>query len=304
MEEMNAAAVARDAGVEGTLQAIERRIGSVRPASGQLGEGYPEAPQGEPWSSAYVEGHRDFVTRELADAELLELFRKGEPLPEGLGLGFDERVVEFPWIASRQLSGTVLDAGSALNHLHVLQALRPRMDDLHVVTLSPAEEDAFPRLGISYLYADLRELPFKDSSYDRVVCISTLDHVGLDNERFGADVPSAEDAQGEAIKTIRELHRVLRPGGELYLTLPIGRGDRFDWVRSFTPGELDELVEAFEPASDSIDFFMHGKAGWQRAERDEIADARYRDHLSSGPVGSDRTVAAEAVACVELIRRS
>jgi glycosyltransferase involved in cell wall biosynthesis/SAM-dependent methyltransferase len=305
LEELNAAAVARDTSVEGTFQAIERRIGSVRPAPGQLGEDYPEAPDGEPWSTAYVERHRDFVTRELADAELLELFRKGEPLPEGLGLGFDERVVEFPWIASRQLSGSVLDAGSALNHLHVLQALRPRMDDLHVVTLSPDEEDAFPRLGISYLYADLRELPFKDASYDRVVSVSTLDHVGLDNVRFGADVPSAENPQAEVIKTIHELRRVLRPGGELYLTLPMGRGERFDWVRSFTPSELDELIEAFEPASAGTEFFRHdGEAGWQRAEREEIAEARYRDHLSGGPVGSDRTVAAEAVACVQLVRRS
>jgi SAM-dependent methyltransferase len=179
------------------------------------------------------------------------------------------------------------------------------MDDLHVVTLSPDEEEAFPRLGVSYLYADLRELPFKDASYDRVVCISTLDHVGLDNVRFGADAPSADDPQAEAIKAIRELGRVLRPGGELYLTLPVGRGERFDWVRSFTPVEVDELIESFEPASASIDFFRHdGEAGWQRAGRDEIAAARYRNHLSGRPVGSDRTVAAEAVACVQLVRRS
>jgi glycosyltransferase involved in cell wall biosynthesis len=261
---------------------------------------YPEAPPGEPWSEEYVEAHRDFVARELADPALVEAFRTGAPLPAGFGAGFDERVVEFPWIAARSLGGKVLDGGSSLNHLHVLVALRPRMDDLHVVTLAP-EEQSFPELGVSYLYADLRELPVADAVYDRVLSISTLDHLGLDNDRFGADAPAAAEPQREAVRAMGELRRVLRPGGDLYLTVPVGAGDRFDWVRSFTCDELDELVEAFGGSTTTVDFFRH-RDGWHRAERDEVADARYRDHLSSGPVGPDRVAAAEAVACVHLVR--
>jgi SAM-dependent methyltransferase len=187
--------------------------------------------------------------------------------------------------------------------LNVLQALRPRMDDLHIVTLAPDEEELFPRLGVSYLYADLRDLPFKDGSYDRVVSISTLDHLGLDNVRFGADVEVAEDPQAEAIRTIQELRRVLRPGGDLYLTVPVGRGERFDWVRSFTVSELDELMEAFGSSPVTVDFFGYGsRAGWQRAKREDVTEAGYRDHLSSGPVNLGDAVAAEAVACVHLVR--
>ena len=33
-----------------------------------------------------------------------------------------------------------------------------------------------------------------------------------------------------------------------------------------------------------------------------VADARYRDHFSSGPPGEDRVVAAEAVACLHLVK--
>jgi SAM-dependent methyltransferase len=171
-----------------------------------------------------------------------------------------------------------------------------------VVTLAP-EDHSFPEFGVSYVYADLRELPFQDGVYDRVVSISTLDHLGLDNDRFGADAAVAEDPQQEALRAVYELRRVLRPGGDLYLTLPVGRGDRFDWVRSFTPEQLDELVEAFGASSVTTDFFRHdGRSGWRRAERDEIAEAQYRDHLTSGPVGPNRVVAAEAVACVHLGR--
>jgi SAM-dependent methyltransferase len=196
----------------------------------------------------------------------------------------------------------VLDAGSSLNHLHVLRRLRQRMDELHILTLAP-EEESFPELGISYVYADLRELPFRDATYDRIVCISTLDHVGMDNQRFGSDVATAEDPQHDSIRAIEELRRVLRPGGDLYLTVPVGRGDRFDWVRSFTFEELDELVDAFGAEDVRASCFHHdGHRGWRRAAREEVASARYRDHLSSGPVGPDRVAAAEAVACVHLVR--
>jgi SAM-dependent methyltransferase len=263
---------------------------------------YPTAPPVEPWSHEYVDAHGTFVSRELDDSALLEGFRTSEALPRGFGIGFDERVVEFPWVASRRLGGTVLDAGSSLNHLHVLRRLRQRMDDLHILTLAP-EAESYPELGISYVYGDLRELPFRDGTYDRVVSISTLDHVGMDNERFGSDVASAEDPQREATRAIEELRRVLRPGGDLYLTVPVGRGDRFDWVRSFTFEELDELVEAFGAKDTRESCFHHdGHRGWRRAERHEVASATYRDHLSSGPVGPDRVAAAEAVACVHLVR--
>jgi SAM-dependent methyltransferase len=249
-----------------------------------------------------VDAHRAFVERELDDPVLLEGFRTGERLPSGFGTGFDERVVEFPWVASRRLAGRVLDAGSSLNHRHVLMRLRQRMDELHIVTLAP-EDDSFPELGVSYLYADLRDLPVKDGTYDRVVSISTLDHLGLDNIRFGSDAHAASDPQTEAIRAVEELRRVLRPGGDLYLTVPVGRGDRFDWVRSFTLDELDQLVQAFGPDNMRASFFRHdGEAGWRWAEREEVAEARYRDHLSSGPVEDDRVVAAEAVACVHLSR--
>ena len=151
------------------------------------------------------------------------------------------------------------------------------------------------------MFADLRELPFKDGTYDRVVSISTLDHLGMDNQRFGSDIPTADDPQQQAVRAIKELRRVLRPGGDLYLSVPVGRGDRFDWVRSFTGDELDELIEAFAATEVRETLFRHD-GGWRRATREEVTDARYRDHLSSGPVGPDRIVAAEAVACVHLVR--
>ena len=263
-------------------------------------EAYPAAPP-EPWSTPYTAAHAQFVARELSDETLMDTFRNGGSLPERFGLGFDERVVEFPWVASRPLSGRVLDAGSALNHAHVLRRVRPLMDDLHIVTLTP-EEQSFPTLKVSYLYADLRDLPMRDETYDRVVSISTFEHIGLSNQYYGSDVQRAADPQAECLRALVELRRVMRPGGDLYLTVPIGSGERFEWVRALTVEELDELVEGFSAADSSVTYFRHA-GGWRRVGRDEVTDARYRDHFSSGPPREDRVVAAEAVACLHLVRR-
>ena len=262
--------------------------------------GYATPAPGEPWSHEYNGAHAAFVAAELDDAALLQRFREHEALPDRFGRGYDERVVEFPWVASRALRGRVLDAGSTLNHLHVLSRLRPRMDELHIVTLEP-EERSWPKLGVSYLFADLRDLPLRDATYDRVLSISTLEHVGMDNTYYGSELPAGHDPQRECLRAARELRRVLRPGGELYVTVPVGRGERFAWVRSFTLAELDELADALAPASHALTFFRHdGARGWRRATAEEVTDARYRDHFTSNGPGPDRLVAAEAVACLRV----
>jgi glycosyltransferase involved in cell wall biosynthesis/SAM-dependent methyltransferase len=258
---------------------------------------------GEPWTEAYNEAHRAYVARELDDAELLAIFREGAALPAGIGHGFDERVVEFPWVAAQRLSGRVLDAGSTLNHLHVLKRLRPRTDELHIATLAP-EERSFPQLGISYLYSDLRELPLADDVYDRVLSISTLEHVGTDTSYYGGETAVADDPQQELLAAVAELRRVLRPGGDCYITVPVGHGERYDWVRSLTLDEVDAIVEAFAPATSSLDFFRYADGAWRRAEREDVATARYRDHFSSDGIGPDGVVAAEAVACLHLVKPS
>jgi glycosyltransferase involved in cell wall biosynthesis/SAM-dependent methyltransferase len=278
-----------------------RALGGVGLTVPPAPDAYPAAPPGEPWTHAYNDAHRRYVAHELEDAGLLARFREREPLPAALGAGFDERVVEFPWLAAQRLGGRVLDAGSTLNHLHVLERLRPRVDDLHIVTLAP-EEASFPQLGISYLYADLRALPLADAVYDRVLSISTLEHVGTDTTYYGGETQVSEDPQRELLAAVAELRRVLRPGGDCYITVPVGRGERFAWVRSLTPDQVDEIAAAFAPAAAETEFFRYADGGWQRSDRAGVADARYRDHFTSDGVGPDGVVAAEAVACLHLVR--
>ena len=262
------------------------------------GGALPRAPV-EAWSENYVEAHREFVTRALDDARILHRFRREEPLPAEYGVGYDERVVEFPWLLSRDLSGLLLDAGSTLNHPHTLVRVRPRVDALHVVTLAP-EEEAYPFLDVSYLFADLRRLPLRDETYDRVVSLSTLEHVGMDNSYYAAGAARSQDPDAELATAMRELRRVLKPGGSLFVSVPYGAPDDFGWLRVFSAETLEALIAAFEPESVTRTYFRYDLEGWHHAGAEDSAGLRYRDHFSSNGPDPDRAVAARAVACVEL----
>lgn len=251
-----------------------------------------------PWTYAYNDTHRALVSAALDDAPLCAAAGAGKRLPAGYGVGLDERVVEYPWLFGQGLAGRVLDAGSTLNHEHILDRALPLVDDLTIVTLEP-EAWAFPLRRVSYVFADLREMPFADGQFDIAVSISTLEHVGMDNRMYGVTARRAGDPEAEVARAAAELRRVVRPGGRILLTVPFGHREDHGWLRQFDAQELERLVADFGGRTGAaITFFRYDKTGWQRSSIVDAASARYRDYTNDPRPVADLAAAARAVACV------
>jgi SAM-dependent methyltransferase len=252
-----------------------------------------------PWTHDYVDRHRAFVGDALDSTDIVDLFACKLRLPSGYGIGLDERCVEYPWLQAQQPSGRTLDAGSTLNHHHILDRLQPLLAELHITTLVP-EGHAFTERGISYVYADLRRLPLRDRYYDTIISVSTLEHVGMDNSLYGTQPGLADDPSAELHAAVTELKRVLAPGGTLLVTLPYGVQEDHRWFRQFDRSDTDELIDMIQPRHVSLSVYKYHRDGWQISDLDAAACARYHDYMAEQRVAADLAAAARAVVCLKM----
>jgi SAM-dependent methyltransferase len=223
--------------------------------------------------------------------------------------GLDERVVEYAWVFERveahRDARHVLDAGSVLNHKRILDAWRQaKFPPVSIVTLAH-EGYAEASQAVRYAFADLRRLPWRDQSFDIVLSLSTLEHVGLDNRSYGASGAAgskAPDAGPEVVAAMRELQRITRPGGTLLLSVPFGARSNRGWFRIFDRADLEIMTSVPGWRANAPRIFRAERDGWRETSMDAAATAGYNE-----PPGRERTAptwvaSAEAVALVELTR--
>jgi SAM-dependent methyltransferase len=233
----------------------------------------------------------------LRDSSLWDRVAAGKPLPAGYGRRLSERAVEYPWALGAGLAGDVLDAGGTLNHSWVVAALPDSVRSLHVVTLAPEPTVDDPR--IVYSWADLRSIPLPAASVDTAACLSTLEHVGMDNRGYGAAVGRAAEPRAEARRVLGELRRVLRPGGRALVTVPYGAQMEIGSMRQFTRADVEDCVSAWGHEGAEVTVFAYGDSGWSVSSLEDAAGLRYRDRFAE-LAPADGAVAARAVACMRL----
>jgi O-antigen chain-terminating methyltransferase len=168
----------------------------------------------------------------------------------------------------------VLDVGTANAEPAYLAALLARgASELVGVDLAEADVP-----GIRTVVADVRQLPFGDDAFDVVVCISTLEHVGRDNRRYGADAERDEGATGTALE---ELRRVVAPDGRLVVTVPCGEREDHGWFVQLDPAGWNHefLAAGFRVAEEEI--YALGAEGWRAAPEFDPSGVRYGPSASA-----------------------
>ena len=195
----------------------------------------------------------------------------------------DERVVEIPWVLSRlRTRGRVLDVGYAFAEAAYLAALLRA--DVDLVGVDLAERDVE---GLELVQADVRSLPFVDRSFDQVLLVSTLEHVGADNSVYGIEGDRDDGAREAAL---RELARVLTRNGSLLVTVPLGEPGDHGWFRQDDERGWTSLFTRAGCFVEELELYELGPEGWRAAPSFTAAGVRY----------GERGPAASAVLCADL----
>lgn len=257
-----------------------------------------------PFSLGYQEARVKLV-EEVIYSEQLGYFLSKSSLPENYGILFDERVVEYPWIfanINKEPGLKLLDIGPALNQefcLNYLDSVCQRKQ-LVMLSLTP-EANCFYYRNVSYLLCDARSLSFSDNSFDQITCISTLEHIGMDNTKYG----SLKEFNPKEYKiALKEMKRVLKPGGLLLITVPFGKyssedlggsQQRFDWQM------IEDSIKAFEPSELDVVFYKYSDKGWNLSSLDSCVEADYNssDNFQISELYRGCPVRAGAIACMK-----
>ena len=256
-----------------------------------------------PWSEGYLDYRNDFICSILSGEQNLARFRQKKNLPSGYGERLDERVIEYPWIFARldASASLLLDVGSTLNQRFILE--HPLLSKKRLVIYTLASEWMFSQDNVSYIYGDLRETILLDAIFDEIACISTIEHIGMDNTMLYTGDEQFDEANTDDYQVVlKEFRRLLKPGGRLCITVPYGRYQNIGWMQQFDGVKLEEAINVFGGTIRDQTFYKYNADGWQIAEAAECADCEYYNIHARNGFDPDYAAAARAVACVELVK--
>jgi SAM-dependent methyltransferase len=251
----------------------------------------------KPWSYGYHSYKWTTIKKYLDEG----LFNNGN-LITNYGFRIDERIIEYPWLFSRLTkdNGVLLDAGSTLNFELILNQPSLQSKKIFISTLAP-EGNCYWSRGVSYIFEDLRNCCYQDNFFDWVACISTAEHIGLDNTLlYTHDISKKEKNPNSYLTAIKEFHRVLKPGGILYLTLPFGRKQNRRWFQVFDSKMIDEIITTFNPYLVIENHFRYQPTGWEKSSRELSKDATCFDIHQQKEYDPDFAAFSRGIICLEM----
>jgi len=173
-----------------------------------------------------------------------------------------DREVEYAWTLAHLTrdGGRVLDFGSGPG----ITALGASFAGNDVVAVD-LEQEGYPFSGhdIEYVRGDFNYLEWEPGSFDQIINCSSIEHVGLAG-RYG----SPDDPEGD-LRAMDKMAGLLKPGGNMVLTLPVGRDGVYPpWHRVYGENRLSRLRASWAVQHESYWAKPHG-AKYQPVSREQ-----------------------------------
>jgi ubiquinone/menaquinone biosynthesis C-methylase UbiE len=148
----------------------------------------------------------------------------------------------------------------------------------------------------------LRNNRFRDSSFDIVISISTIEHIGLDNTLLYTDNNSMrENDQGSYLFAVKEFKRVLKSGGNCFITVPYGKATNRGWFQVFDASMVQSVLDEFDPVEVELEYFGYSQSGWHRSNASELSEATFFDIHSQKDFDEDFAAGARGVVCIRMV---
>lgn len=180
---------------------------------------------------------------------LRKIFKKLEPLLLELYLRLNyssipnlrgDRDIEYSWILSN-LSlgpGKALDFGCGKSYL-ALVAARKGFETIAIDLMSVSWFYIYPKL--TFIKKDIFDLELPSKSLDLIINCSSIEHVGLVG-RYGIK----KSAPNGDIKAMAIMKKLLKPGGKMLLTIPVGQDALFSSShRVYGKERLPKLLDGY-----------------------------------------------------------
>lgn len=164
--------------------------------------------------------------------------------------------VQGTWFANRLAQARPahhVDVGSDAKTMALVASFVPvTMVDIRPVTLKAA--------GFSFVKGSILALPFESGSVESLSSLCVVEHIGLG--RYG-DSPDPWGSE----KAWRELLRILKPGGDFYVSVPVDSANRvyFNAHRAFTRDYVLQLSAGLQLIHEQ---YLYGETVVPQVEKD------------------------------------